>query len=90
MTLDGYLSCNETAGVWTVVSMKPEMKVLPDEWVYGEKMDSNTGKPSARARQVVCCNYEDVYVAVASSFSVKTFMALTILNAIGLISKLHF
>ena len=74
----------EAEGVWTIVPMKPEMKVLPGKWVYDEKMDPSTGKFSARARWVVCGNYEDnswsmqdVYAAVASSVSVKTFMALT-------------
>jgi hypothetical protein len=49
----------EAEGVWTIVPMKPGMKVLPGKWVYDEKMDPITGGFSTRARWVVCGNYED-------------------------------
>ena len=48
-------------GVWTIVPIKPNMKVLPGKWVSGEKMDPNTGKFFARACWIVCGNYEDEF-----------------------------
>jgi Reverse transcriptase (RNA-dependent DNA polymerase) len=74
----------ESEEVWSLVPLEPTMNVLPGKWVYDKKIDITTGQYDARARWVVCGNYEDnswsiqdVYATVASLVSVKTFMALT-------------
>ncbi|KXX82433.1 Copia protein [Madurella mycetomatis] len=59
------------------------MTVLPSKWVYDEKVDPNTSATTARARWVVCGNFDqgswdsqDVYAAVVNSVTVKTFFTL--------------
>ena len=60
------------------------MEVLPGKWIYDEKTDPSTNTTTARARFVVCGNFEgdgwaleSVYAAVANSVSVRLFLAIT-------------
>jgi hypothetical protein len=70
-------------GVYEMVMRYPGMEILPGKWVFDEKMDPKTCKFVARARYVVCGNFEgttwssqEVYAAVANSVSFRTFMAI--------------
>lgn len=69
--------------VYDLVRKRPGMTVLPSKWVFDEKTDPTTGVTTARARWVVCGNFDqgswdsqDLYAAVVNSVSVKTFFAL--------------
>lgn len=71
-------------GVYRLEDEPQDQRVLPGKWVFDEKMDPKTCEWSARARWVVCGNFddsnwgvEDLYAAVANTVSVKTFLALT-------------
>jgi hypothetical protein len=73
----------ETHGVWDLVEPPPDAEILPGKWVFDEKMTPE-GEWLNRARWVVCGNYErdswsiqDVYAAVATSTTVKIFLAIT-------------
>ena len=59
------------------------MTVLLSKWVFDEKTDLDTSITTARARWVVCGNFDrgswnshDLYAAVVNSVTVKTFFAL--------------
>jgi hypothetical protein len=74
-------------GSGIVPIIKPNMKVLPDKWVYNEKMNPNTGKFFARARWEVCGNYEDE-LSMQDIYAPRTYLEFsqfdfqtTILNA---------
>lgn len=69
--------------VYDLVAKRPGMVILPTKWVYDEKTDLDTATATARARWVVCGNFEqgswnsqDLYAAVVNSVSVKIFFAL--------------
>jgi hypothetical protein len=69
--------------VYDLVPKRQGMTVLPSKWVFDEKIDPHTGTTTARARWVVCGNFDqgswnaqDVYAAVVNSVTVKTFFAL--------------
>ena len=69
--------------VFKLVRKRPGMTTLPSKWVFDEKMDLETREALARARIVVCGNFEqgswnaqDVYAAVVNSVTVKVFLAL--------------
>lgn len=77
----------EDRGVYTLVPRTSDVDVLPGKWVYDEKLDIDTKDWRARARWVVCGNYEqdnwavqDIYAAVAHSVSVRLFLAIMALN----------
>jgi len=70
-------------GVYELVPKRPGMTILPSKWVYDEKTDPNSGQTTARARWVVCGNFDreswdsqDIYAAVINSVTVKVFFAL--------------
>jgi hypothetical protein len=69
--------------VYELVDRRDSMHILPSKWVYDEKTDPNTGITTARARWVVCGNFEegswkaqDLYAAVVNAVTVKTFLAI--------------
>ncbi|KAK4232708.1 hypothetical protein C8A03DRAFT_20053 [Achaetomium macrosporum] len=44
--------------VYDLVPKRPRMIVLPSKWVFDEKVDPTTGTTTARARWVVCSNFD--------------------------------
>jgi hypothetical protein len=73
----------EAQHVFDLVHKEVWMDILAGKWVFDEKLDPETRKWEARARWVVCSNFEDgawdmvdVYAAVANSVSVRTFAAI--------------
>ena len=77
----------EDAGVYSLVKRTPEMHVLPGKWVYDEKYNIDLKEYLARARWVVCGNFEhnkwdlqDIYAAVANSVSVRLFLCIMAIN----------
>ena len=67
---------------------KRGMRVLLGKWVFDEKMEPTTGITTARARWVVCGNFEmgswnieDLYAAVANATSFRLFMAIYAWNS---------
>ena len=67
--------------VYDLVRKRPGMKVLPSKWVFDEKVDLVTGNTTARARWVVCGNFDqgswnsqDLYAAVVNSVTIKVFL----------------
>jgi len=90
--MEAQLRSLQERGVFELVTRKRGMKVLPGKWVYDEKIDQTTGIKTARARWVVCGNFdtsswnmEDLYAAVTNSTSFRIFM--TIIAIMGLLSE---
>ena len=72
----------ESRNTWELCPRLKDEKVLPGKWVYDEKIDPDNSI-RARARWVVCGNYEkdswaiqDTYVAVANATSLRVFITL--------------
>lgn len=81
--MEAQLRSLQERGVFVLVERKRGMRVLPGKWVFDEKMEPSTGITSARARYVICGNFEtaswnmeDLYAAVANATSFRLFMAI--------------
>jgi hypothetical protein len=78
--------------VFELVKREGIIHVLPGKWVFDEKFDPGGKEYNARARYVVCGNFEaenwsseKVYAAVAHAVSVRLFLALmAVLNLIDI------
>jgi hypothetical protein len=69
--------------VYDLVPKRRGMTILPTKWVFDQKTDPTTGITTARARWVVCGNFDqgtwnshDLYAAVVNSVTVRVFFAL--------------
>jgi hypothetical protein len=72
----------ESRKTWDLCARPKGEKILPGKWVYDEKIDPDNSI-RARARWVVCGNYEenswaiqDTYAAVANATSLRVFIAI--------------
>ena len=86
--IEAQLRSLQDRGVFVLVERKRGMRVLPGKWVFDEKMEPTTGITTARARWVVCGNFEmgswnieDLYAAVANATSFRLFMAIYAWNS---------